>query len=242
MPDNEWYYARQGQQQGPVSAQALQSLLNQRQVDWQDLVWTPGMDRWEPASSVNVFTPPPPTAPVLPPVPSGQGYVQGQAFVPPWQGASGAGYGTGSAPGPTPGYQGTPHPLQYAPGSTPYADWGTRILAGLIDLVVMAVLFRVIGYPRHEMAVALPWLYHALMESSAGSATLGMRALGIRVTTLEGERISFTRASCRFFASYLSALILCIGYLMIAFTERRQALHDIIAGCVVTRTNPGQNV
>ena len=83
------------------------------------------------------------------------------------------------------------------------------------------------------LAMIGSWLYHALMESSARGATVGKMALGIRVTDLHGNRVSFGRASGRYFARFLSSLILCIGYMMAGFTERKQALHDIVAGCLV---------
>ncbi|MDX6593454.1 MAG: hypothetical protein QOJ13_2650 [Gaiellales bacterium] len=65
------------------------------------------------------------------------------------------------------------------------------------------------------------------------SATLGRRALGIKVTDVEGNRITFARATGRYFAKILSALTLLIGYIMAAFTARKQALHDLIAGTLV---------
>ncbi len=81
--------------------------------------------------------------------------------------------------------------------------------------------------------VIFEWLYFAKLESSARQATIGKMALGIRVTGLNGERISFARATGRFFAKILSALILGIGFLMAAFTAHKQALHDMIAGTLV---------
>jgi len=81
------------------------------------------------------------------------------------------------------------------------------------------------------------WLYYALMHSSSWQATVGKRALGIKVTSLSGERIGFGRATGRFFATFLSAIILGIGYLMAAFTARKQALHDMIAGTLVVSRN-----
>jgi uncharacterized RDD family membrane protein YckC len=78
------------------------------------------------------------------------------------------------------------------------------------------------------------WLYYALMESSSYQATLGKRALGLRVVEMNGDPISFGRASGRFFAKLLSSILL-IGFLMAAFTEKKQALHDKIAGTVVIR-------
>lgn len=73
------------------------------------------------------------------------------------------------------------------------------------------------------------------MESSAWQATLGKKILGLKVTDLAGNRISFARASGRFFGKILSGMILGIGFLMAGFTERKQALHDILAGCLVLR-------
>ena len=79
------------------------------------------------------------------------------------------------------------------------------------------------------------WLYFALLESSAWQATLGKKALGLMVTDLEGYRISFGRASGRFFGKLISTLILWIGFMMAGFTEKKQALHDMMAGTLVTR-------
>ena len=77
------------------------------------------------------------------------------------------------------------------------------------------------------------WLYYALMESSAKGATLGKMALGIKVTDMNGNRISFGRATGRYFGKIISGLIIYIGYIMAGFTQQKQALHDIMAGCLV---------
>ena len=77
------------------------------------------------------------------------------------------------------------------------------------------------------------WLYHTAMESSRHQATLGKKALGIIVTDMNGNRISFARANARFFGKWVSGMIMNIGYLMAAFTEKKQALHDILASCLV---------
>ncbi len=82
---------------------------------------------------------------------------------------------------------------------------------------------------------ALNWLYYAILESSSWQATLGKKALGLEVTDLEGRRISFGRATGRFFGKILSSLILFIGFIMAGVTERKQALHDMLAGCLVIR-------
>jgi uncharacterized RDD family membrane protein YckC len=80
---------------------------------------------------------------------------------------------------------------------------------------------------------AAQWLYFALMESSSKQATLGKMALSIIVTDLNGNRLSFGRATGRYFGKIISGAILMIGYIMAGFTEKKQALHDIIAGCLV---------
>ena len=80
------------------------------------------------------------------------------------------------------------------------------------------------------------WLYEAFMLSSRWQATLGKLALGLRVTDEYGQRITFLRATGRHFAKYLSWMTICIGFIMVAFTERRQALHDFVAGTLVWRS------
>jgi len=79
------------------------------------------------------------------------------------------------------------------------------------------------------------WVYFAVLESSPWRATLGKKALGLSVVDLAGNRISFPRASGRFFAKIISSMTFLIGFLMAGFTARKQALHDMLAGCLVTR-------
>lgn len=76
-------------------------------------------------------------------------------------------------------------------------------------------------------------LYFALMESSRHQATLGKMALGIKVVDERGHRLSFSHALGRWFAAALSYLTLYVGFLMAAFTGRKRALHDMVAGTLV---------
>ena len=85
------------------------------------------------------------------------------------------------------------------------------------------------------LRMVIHWLYYSLLESSAWQATLGKKALGLEVTDLDGNRIGFGRATGRFFAKIISGIILLIGYIMAGFTEKKQALHDILAGTLVIR-------
>jgi uncharacterized RDD family membrane protein YckC len=87
-------------------------------------------------------------------------------------------------------------------------------------------------------ALVLTWLYHALMECSEWQATLGKKALGLVVTDMAGQRVSFGRATGRHFGKMLTNLIPAfIGYIMVGITEKKQALHDMLAGCLVLRRN-----
>jgi len=88
------------------------------------------------------------------------------------------------------------------------------------------------------VSLLLTWLYHALMESSEWQATLGKKVLGLVVTDMAGRRVSFGRATGRHFAKIITNMVPAfIGYIMAGFTERKQAMHDMIAGCLVLRRN-----
>ncbi len=95
---------------------------------------------------------------------------------------------------------------------------------------IMAMVGRMV-----LMQVIILWLYYALMESSAKQGTLGKQWCGLLVTDMEGRRIGFGKASGRFFGKYVSAVILYIGFLMCLWTEKKQCLHDIMAGTQVLK-------
>lgn len=79
------------------------------------------------------------------------------------------------------------------------------------------------------------WLYFAAFESSRWQATPGKKFLGLYVTDLNGKRISFARATGRYVGKALEQLTLFIGFLIAGFTARKQALHDIVASCLVLK-------
>lgn len=85
------------------------------------------------------------------------------------------------------------------------------------------------------LSIVIKWLYYALLESSAWQATIGKLTLGLKVTDMAGNRVSFARATGRFFGKIISAFILMIGFIMAGFTAQKQALHDMMAGCLVMR-------
>ena len=96
--------------------------------------------------------------------------------------------------------------------------------------------FLTLALTLFALSSVAKWLYFAYLESGEKQATWGKQALGIYVTDLAGQRITFGRATGRFFGKIVSGLIpLGIGLIMAGFTERRQALHDMIASTLVLR-------
>ena len=99
-------------------------------------------------------------------------------------------------------------------------------------------IFMLIGFIflATTVSLLLTWLYHALLESSEWQATLGKKVLGLVVTDMAGQRVSFGRSTGRHFAKIITNMVPAfIGYIMAGFTEKKQALHDMIAGCLVLR-------
>ena len=141
-----------------------------------------------------------------------------------------------------------------------YGGFWIRVVAAIIDAIILRVVVAPVGMVFGGLGMAgmmsgIPhaglhilgggitiillvfgsWLYEAFMESSSYQATLGKMIFGMKVTDLNGNRISFERATGRHFAKWLSAMILCIGYIMVGVTERKQGLHDLLAGTLVRR-------
>ena len=87
--------------------------------------------------------------------------------------------------------------------------------------------------------IVIHWLYNAFMESSAYQASLGKIAMGIKVTNLNGKRITFGQATLRYLGKFLSVGLFLGGFFVAFFNHRHQTLHDIIAGCVVRNSRLG---
>ncbi|HUW07578.1 MAG TPA: RDD family protein [Williamwhitmania sp.] len=105
----------------------------------------------------------------------------------------------------------------------------TTKVIGIISVVAGSILLLVLIF------LTIGWLYYAIMESSTPQGTLGKMAVGIKVTDMQGNRITFARATGRFFGKIISKMILYVGFIMAGFTEKKQALHDIMADCLVVR-------
>ncbi|HXS38101.1 MAG TPA: RDD family protein [Flavipsychrobacter sp.] len=95
------------------------------------------------------------------------------------------------------------------------------------------LLFRTTIY--YLLSTIISWLYFSLQESGVHQATIGKRAMGIRVTNMEGFRISFANATGRYFAKTISFLIILMGYFMVLWDDKNQGLHDKLANTLVVK-------
>lgn len=234
MTTNDWYYTMGGQQQGPVPLEHLKQWLASGQIQPAELVWREGMPNWIAAQQV----------------PELQGIAPA-----PIAGAQQAGFAGGAS---------APFSVNYytPTQAAEYAGFWARFCAVFIDGLIVGVPFFLLGMlvnysfgvqknppsPAHAAVsgflqlanLVAGWLYEAMLISGPHQATLGKQALGIRVTDMNGQRISFGRSTGRYFAKILSGCTMLIGYIMAAFTERKQALHDMIASTLVLKGPPPQ--
>lgn len=153
------------------------------------------------------------------------------------------------------GLQSVLPPHHRAPGL--HAGFWLRVVAWIIDALILgpvtalavalvaATVLPVDGWGSGyawgvllwawPVSFALAWLYYAVCESSRWQATPGKLALGLRVTDEYGRRVSFARASGRWLGMLVSGALFDVGYLLAGWTARKQALHDLMAGCCVVR-------
>lgn len=143
----------------------------------------------------------------------------------------------------------------------PYAGFWIRFLAYVIDSLILSVVFCPLGFGVGMIGVAAEvdqnspawagvnillngvsilagWIYFALMESSSWQATLGKKLLKLKVIDMNGYPISFGKATGRYFGKLLSSMICLIGFIMAAFTEKKQGLHDMLASTLVVQDVP----
>jgi len=222
LENRQWYYVMEGKQEGPITEHKLAQMLTSVILPADALVWTQTLESWVPAASLGERLASVSTPVVLPGIP---------AFA-------------GAAPA--------------SSEDVVYAGFWIRVAAALIDGFILMLAGLAVGAVVRELygaftgmadgasvigtiiGVLMRWVYFAAMESSEQQATLGKLAVGIKVTDLDGNRLNFMRASGRHFAKILSSLSLGVGYLMVAFTERKQGLHDMVAGCLVVTSCSGR--
>jgi uncharacterized RDD family membrane protein YckC len=155
----------------------------------------------------------------------------------------------------------TPSPTPVAASPlAPYAGFWLRAVAIIIDSVLYSIVALIVSgvfiflmidsdfiSPADETMIVgtavfielffyLGWfLYFAILESSEWQASIGKKIVGLTVTDIRGNRLSFARAAGRSFGAMVSHMTLGVGYIMVAFTKKQQALHDMIADCLVLR-------
>jgi uncharacterized RDD family membrane protein YckC len=248
---------KQNVPQGPFSRAEVAERLNRGEFTLDSLAFVEGLSAWTPLRQVlaRIDAAPPPS-----PVQYASPPSQQVAHVP-----AGSAFAYARAPeliAPAYSYAATMAP----PGHLAYAGFWLRFVAYLVDSFVLgAALFGVaflVGLAialtggggnsldqvspvaaalygfLYLLMVVMCWLYFALQESSRAQATIGKRVLGIYVTDRQGQRIGFGRATGRFFGKIISGMIFYVGFMMAGWTERKQALHDMIADTLVAR-KPG---
>lgn len=120
-----------------------------------------------------------------------------------------------------------------------HAGFWLRFFAFVIDTIILCCfnwfILSLVGEGGLYQLIAglFGWFYFAGMESSPSQATWGKRVFNLKVSDMSGNPISFARASGRYFAKFISSLLLFIGFIMIAFTENKQGLHDKLANTLV---------
>ena len=122
-----------------------------------------------------------------------------------------------------------------------YSGFFRRFIASIIDIFVIIlfiVFFQFIlgimdGLLFNIILFVIVWSYFAFQESSTRKGTIGKQAMNLIVTDLEGNRISFAQATMRFLGKFPAAFPLFAGFLLIFFTKKKQAFHDILAHTLV---------
>jgi uncharacterized RDD family membrane protein YckC len=215
----QWYYAdAAGTQQGPIDAETLLARYAAAEVTPSTLVWREGLADWQPLSAV-----------------AGE---------------------LGLAETDLPAVAAEVAQVPPGPAEVVYAGFWRRMAANIIDgfaigLITLPVTLPMIfaagfaGEGGHHVGVLLVQLavqlfaflatvlYFTCFHASRLMASPGKLAVGIKVVRADGQRLNFGRSLGRGFAYYLSYLTLYIGFLIAAFTQRKQALHDLICDTLV---------
>ena len=238
----EWYYAdRQRRQIGPQSAEVLAQRFRAGEIDAATLVWRDGLPAWQPLGSLRGelgLDEAPATLdfrvePTLGPA----GDVPAETLA-----TAGGAYSPYAAP--ATGFDSHAGPTPVHGGDVVMGGLWRRVAASFLDGIVTAILTYALLIPLMLLfglslsSLGLPALYFAWMHSSGTQASLGKMAVGVKVVRTSGEPVGFWRALLRYVAYFLFVLMTCgigvlISGLMVAFTERKQALHDMLCDTLV---------
>lgn len=235
----EIWIGRNGERHGPYKEEDVRAWLRSGQVSGSDLAWREGLADWQPLSVL------------YPDAMPDAAHAAGGSYPPPAAPASGFPQTTTAALEDYAGFWkrvaayiidaillyiifklvGAPFGMSAA-DTAAQATMKQEMLSGTGFAEAYRHYYSTMG--NYNLATtAIAWLYFAICESSAWQGTVGKLALGIRVTDLQGKRISFLRALGRYGAKIISTLILFIGFVMVAFTRQKQGLHDMICSTLV---------
>jgi uncharacterized RDD family membrane protein YckC len=131
------------------------------------------------------------------------------------------------------------------------AGFWLRVVALIVDYGMLLILLAAmmmgaasvggeeLALPAYWLWVLATFLYWPVLESTPWRGTVGKRLLGVVVGDIDGGGLNFLRSLLRNLAKIISSIPFGIGFLMAAFTSRKQALHDLITKAVVMRKGPG---
>jgi uncharacterized RDD family membrane protein YckC len=254
----EWYYSNaQRTQYGPVTAADLAALHTKGQLPPETLVWRDGMSDWKPWREMIREV----IAGDAPGDPRAEALVKA-AEAAPSDGAYRPYAVAEPSPYAPPQARVEAALAVVSGGRVVYAGFWKRVAASFIDSFIATALSYMVQIPLvlffgvgvagigggdpfasgmgiamialiYVIAIGIPLLYFSWMHSSTNQASLGKMAVGIKVVRTDGQRISFWRAFGRYFGYILGGFTLGIGYVMAAFTERKQAMHDMISDTLV---------
>ncbi len=218
-----WHYIRDGEKHGPVTKDNIQQLIDEGELTPNHFVWCSGMDDWKQISNVDDVHSIPPPLPEDKTVSSATESVRNTDA-----------------------------------GTVQYAGFGSRLIAHCFDIAILVVVLLFVSgllvipdafgwysYDKffnssvtlvfHTTLITTGWMYYVLYETSMYQATPGKWIMNLKVTDINRDKIGFVKATGRHFGKILSGVILLVGFIMAAFTENGQALHDRLAGCLVVK-------
>lgn len=253
----QWYYAADGKQAGPVDEGEWDALVRSGAISGSTLVWREGMAEWRPYREV---APAPEVAIEAPAVPESLGADMGvciecgKAF-PREDMVHYSGAWVCAVCKPV-FFQRVQEGVAL-PNQLEYAGFWIRVGASLIDWVILMLVDSVLSLAfgmnpfggaqlfgflslglQSLVSMSLRISYETWFIGKFG-ATPGKMACGLRVVRPDGSGVSYWRAFGRYWGKFLSGLILCIGYLMVAFDDERRGLHDRLCDTRVIRQRRG---
>jgi uncharacterized RDD family membrane protein YckC len=233
---DEWYVGRNGQRSGPFSGSQVRQMAARGELGPADMLWKEGMADWAAAATISgLFGGPPAASPAPTMNPYAAPTVSDLTV-------------DASLPG------SSMRPIEYA-------EFFPRVGAALLDWLFLGLMQCVPAFgmgfvfvmlaggdqdaAQAAMAAAnvcsqllgfvIGLTYYVVLETSPKQGTWGKQIVGIKVTDLQGNRITVGRAFGRYFAKIITGCTLGIGFLMPLFTEKKQTLHDMIAGCLALK-------